>query len=220
MMREHILKEIHRRKIITIVRGVYGEQAEKLAQALAEGGIGIMEVTFDSRNPAMHEKTLEAIHGIRHALGDAMVVGAGTVLSPELVEQAHQAGGQFIVSPDTNPLVIRRTVELGMVSLPGALTPSEVLMAHENGADFVKLFPAAQLGAEYVKAIRAPLNHIPLLAVGGVDESNVQAFLEAGCAGVGVGGNLVNKRWIENAEYGKIASLARQYCNLVAQVVN
>lgn len=219
-MRDHILEEIRRRKIITIVRGVYGEQAEKLARALAEGGIGIMEVTFDSRNAAMHKETLDAILGIRNALGEAMIVGAGTVLSPGLVERVCHAGGQFIVSPDTNPLVIQRTVEMGMVSLPGALTPSEVVAAHESGADFVKLFPAAQLGAEYVKAIRAPLNHIPLVAVGGVDENNVRAFLEAGCAGVGVGGNLVNKRWIENAEYERITALAREYCDLIAQVVN
>ncbi len=149
-----VLEEIRRRKIITIVRGVYGEQAVRLARALAEGGIGIMEVTFDPRSPQAQEATLEAIRGIRGALGGAMIVGAGTVLSPEHVEKACGAGGQFIVSPNTSPAVIRRTVELGMVSLPGALTPTEVVAAHESGADYESSFPP-RTRRGYVRAIRS-----------------------------------------------------------------
>ena len=128
-----------------------------------------------------------------------------------MVERAYAAGAQFIVSPDTNVAVIQRTRELGMVSMPGAMTPSEAMAAHTAGADFVKLFPAGALGAGYIKAVRAPLSHIAFLAVGGINENNAKSFIEAGCVGLGVGGNLVNKAWIEAGEFNKIAALARTF---------
>ena len=105
--------------------------------------------------------------------------------------------------------VIRRTVELGMVSMPGAMTPTEIVVAHDAGAEFVKLFPAANLGTDYVKAIRAPLSHIKLLAVGGVSEKNFADFLKVGMVGAGVGGNLANRSWIEAGEFDKITQTAR-----------
>ena len=140
-----------------------------------------------------------------------MAFGAGTVTSLEMVELAHQAGAQFIVSPNTNEAVIRATVEKGMVSMPGAMTATEVLDAYSYGADFVKLFPIGNLGASYVKAICAPINHVPMLAVGGVNEKNIKEFLDAGAVGAGVGGNLVNKAWIAAGEFDKITALAREF---------
>ncbi len=139
-----------------------------------------------------------------------MAVGAGTVTSAALAELAHSAGAQFIVSPDTDPAVIRRTKELGMCAMPGAMTPSEIKTAYEAGADFVKVFPASVLGPEYIRAIRGPLGQIPLLAVGGVSEGNAAAFLQAGCVGVGVGGKLVNRDWIAAGQWDSITQLARQ----------
>lgn len=121
-----------------------------------------------------------------------MAVGAGTVTSAALAELAHSAGAQFIVSPDTDPAVIRRTKELGMCAMPGA--------------DFVKVFPASVLGPEYIRAIRGPLGQIPLLAVGGVSEGNAAAFLQAGC----MGGKLVNRDWIAAGQWDSITQLARQ----------
>lgn len=135
-----------------------------------------------------------------------MAVGAGTVTSTALAELAHSAGAQFIVSPDTDPAVIRRTKELGMCAMPGAMTPSEIKTAYEAGADFVKVFPASVLGPEYIRAIRGPLGQIPLLAVGGVSEGNAAAFLQAGCAG----GKLVNRDWIAAGQWDSITQLARQ----------
>ena len=144
-----------------------------------------------------------------------MMVGAGTVTTPELVELAASAGAQYIISPDVNVDVIHRTRELGLVSLPGAMTPTEVMTAHLAGADFVKLFPAGNLGISYVKAIRAPISHVKLLAVGGVNEDNVADFLHAGMVGAGVGGNLANKKWIEAGEYDKITQTARKLLDAV-----
>lgn len=143
-----------------------------------------------------------------------MLVGAGTVLNTKQVELTAQAGGSYIIAPNVDVNVIRRTVELGMVSMPGAMTPTEIVVAHDAGAEFVKLFPAANLGTDYVKAIRAPLSHIKLLAVGGVSEKNFADFLKVGMVGAGVGGNLANKTWIENGEYGKITEVARQLVDI------
>lgn len=210
-MREELIDLVLKTKVIAIVRGLDGGFAP-LAQAMYDGGIRAIEVTFNQKDPTAWHKTTDAIRAIREAMGDKMAVGAGTVTSVELTELAYEAGAQFIVSPDTNAEVIRRTRELGMVSMPGGLTPTDITTAHAAGADFVKVFPAGAMGPGYIKAIRGPLNHIRLLAVGGVSEKNAAEYIKAGCDGVGVGGNLVNKEWIANGEDHKIEALARELC--------
>lgn len=214
-MREEVIAKILEEKIIAIVRGVGAEECMKVAQALYEGGIRLMEITFDQKNSASFQATAGAIRAIGEAYAGKMMVGAGTVTTTELVELAASAGAQYIISPDVNVDVIHRTRELGLVSLPGAMTPTEVMTAHLAGADFVKLFPAGNLGTSYVKAIRAPISHVKLLAVGGVNEDNVADFLHAGMVGAGVGGNLANKKWIEAGEYDKITQTARKLLDAV-----
>ena len=210
-MREQIIQKVLDRKIVAIVRGVYGEDCLNLAKALYEGGIELLEVTFDQSKPEALGRTSDTVKLLAEELGDKMAFGAGTVTSLEMVELAHQAGAQFIVSPNTNEAVIRATVEKGMVSMPGAMTATEVLDAYSYGADFVKLFPIGNLGASYVKALCAPINHVPMLAVGGVNEKNIKEFLDAGAVGAGVGGNLVNKAWIAAGEFDKITALALEF---------
>lgn len=210
-MRETVIQAVLDHKIIAIVRGVYGEDCLHLAQALCKGGIRLLEVTFDQAKTEDWKKTADTIRLLVETLGGQMTFGAGTVTSPELVALAQSAGAEFIVSPDVNERVIKATVDAGMVSMPGALTPTEVLTAHAYGADFVKLFPVGNLGASYMKAVHAPVNHVRLLAVGGVNEKNVASFLEAGAVGAGVGGNLVNKQWIANGEFEKITALAEEF---------
>lgn len=210
-MREQIIEKVLEHKIIAIVRGVYGEDCVNLAKALYEGGIKMMEVTFDQSKPECLNQTSDTVKMLVDEMGDKMAIGAGTVTSLEMLELAKNAGAQFIVSPDTNEKVIRATVEGGMVSMPGAMTATEVLTAYSYGADFVKLFPIGNLGSSYVKAISAPINHVRLLAVGGVNENNIKEFLDAGAVGAGVGGNLVNKKWIAAGEFDKITDLARTF---------
>lgn len=216
-MREKVIASIERERVIAILRGITGERCLRTAEALYQGGIRLMEITFDQTDPGKGQEAADAIASVSRAYQGRMLVGAGTVVTVEQAELAAKSGAQYIISPDTNPEVIRRTRELGMASIPGAATPTEILAAHRAGADFVKLFPAAALGCGYLKAVRAPLSHVKLLAVGGVDEDNVAGFLQAGAAGAGVGGNLVNKRWIEEGAFDKIASAARR---LVAAVQN
>lgn len=211
-MREEIIQKVLDKKIVAIVRGVYGQDCINLAKALYAGGIELLEVTFDQSRPEALVRTSETIRRLVEELGDKMAFGAGTVTSLEMLELAKEAGAQFIVSPDTNEDVIKATVAAGLVSMPGAMSPTEIVTAHRYGADFVKVFPTSNLGASYIKAIRGPINHIRLLAVGGVNEKNIGEFIKAGVNGAGVGGNLVNKEWIKNGEFDKITALAEEFC--------
>lgn len=208
-MRDTVIQWTYREKIIAIVRGIEPEKCIKVAQALYDGGIRMMEITYDQRNPDSWATTADSIGQIAKEFEGRMLVGAGTVTTTELVELTHRAGGLFIISPNTDANVIRRTRELGMVSMPGALTPTDVVNAWEAGADIVKLFPVSSLGSSYVKAIKAPLSHIPMMAVGGINEKNIGEYLAAGAIGVGVGGNLANKEWIDAGEYHKITEVAK-----------
>lgn len=208
-MTEHIISAIRQEKLIAIVRGVESETCIQVAQALFDGGIRLMEVTYDQKKPGSWERTAQAIEAVAKAFAGKMYVGAGTVTCPELVELTHKHGGQFIISPDVDAAVIRRTRALGMVSIPGALTPTEVTTAHKAGAHFVKLFPAGVLGTNYLKAIKAPISHVDLLVVGNIDEKNAADFLAAGAAGAGIGSRLVNKAWVEAGEFEKITEVAR-----------
>lgn len=210
-MRELVIQEILRGKIIAIVRGVEPEKALKIAEALYAGGIRMVEVTFNQKDPASFEKTAQAIRMIREAMGEKMLVGAGTVTSVELVDMAAQAGAGYIISPDTDVEVIRYTRKIGLVSIPGSYTATEAKQAHNAGADFIKLFPCIGDAPAYVKALCAPFNHIRFLAVGGINADNAAAFLKAGAVGVGVGGSLVNKTWADTGEYWRITEEAKKF---------
>lgn len=208
-MKNAIKNSIKENKLIAIVRGVEPETCIRIAQALYDGGFRLMEITYDQKHPETWESTAQTIGAVAEAFAGRMYIGAGTVTCPELVELTHKYGGRFIISPDMNEAVITRTCELGMVSIPGALTPTEITSAHRAGADFVKLFPAGVFGASYIKAVKAPISHIDLLVVGGVNENNVASFLSAGAIGAGIGGNLVNAAWVKAGQYEKITETAR-----------
>lgn len=219
--REKVLKEIEKDRIVAILRGLTAEEAVKTAEAFGAGGLKLIEVTFDQKAGPDYSSTLDAIRGIRALEETGVLVGAGTVLSPTQVDLACDAGAQYIITPNTDPEVILRAVERGMVVISGAMTPSEAVQAYKAGADYVKIFPAEVLGAPYIKAIHAPLSHIPLLAVGGVNENNMKEFLDAGAVGFGIGGNLVRKAWIKAGEYEKLTDLAALYVkNLNAALGN
>ena len=207
-MRQTVIEWAYKEKIIAIVRGIEPEKCLKVAQALYDGGIRMMEITYDQRNPASWETTAQSIGEIAKAFAGKMLVGAGTVTTVELVELTHKAGGLFIISPNTNAAVIRRTRELGMVSMPGIFTPTEAANAHRAGADFVKLFPNSEMKVSYLKCLVVPLSHIKFLAVGGVNADTIKTYLDAGAAGVGVATSIVNKQLIAEGKYDEITKLA------------
>ncbi len=209
------LEYVQQRKVVAIVRGLSPEHIVRLGHAFEEGGIGLMEVTYNQRAPETWADTARAIEAVEKEFGDRLLVGAGTVITLEQVRMTYEAGGHYLVTPTTQPEIIRAGKALGLGLYPGAFTATEILEAYNAGADAVKVFPVGNLGPGYIKALKAPLSHIPLMAVGGVNAKNAGDFIKAGCVGVGVGGNLVNKEWIENGEWDRITDLAKAYMEAV-----
>ena len=210
-MRDLVIKRTFEERLIAIMRGMEEDKILPLAEALYNGGFRMIEVTFNLKDPDNYSATGRAISALARRFGEDMLAGAGTVVNPELVDIACDAGALYIVSPNINIDVIKRTRELDLVSVPGAFTPSECMIAHEAGADFIKLFPAGEIGPGYLKSIKAPLSHLHFVVTGGINEKNIPDFLKAGAAGFGVGGNIVNKDWIDAGEFGKITDLAKKY---------
>ena len=210
-MRKDVIEAIKSEKLIVIVRGVAKEKLIPLAEAMYEGGIRLLEITYSANGAVSDEETAKNIAMLKEHFGSRMMIGAGTVLTCRQVDLTKDAGGEFIISPNTNGEVIDRTRRLDLVSLPGAFTPSEVQAAYESGADFVKLFPITELGVGYVKAVRAPLCHIPMLAVGGIDLTNMASYLAAGVDGFGIGSNIIDKTMLKENNWQGITALAEQY---------
>lgn len=171
--------------LIAIIRGVAPHEAEAIGDAIYESGIRIIEVPLNSPDP------LRSIELLSRRLGERMLVGGGTVLTPENVADVRGAGGRIIVSPNTNPEVIAATVAAGMVSCPGYFTPSEAFAALDAGATALKLFPAEAASPELLNAQLAVIpKEVPVLIVGGIKPDNMQPWLDAGAAGFGLGGGL------------------------------
>ena len=212
--REDIIQAVLDNKIIVIARGLEKEQLYKTVEAMQKGGIRMVEVTFDQSGKISDAETAANIRMLCEKFGDTMFIGAGTVMSEEQVETAAKAGAQFIISPDCYEPVIKKTRELGLVSMPGCLTPTEAAMAHRWGADFVKLFPNSEFKLSYLKALIAPLSHIKFLSVGGVNENNLCDFIDAGACGVGLTG-IVNKKLIAEGKYDEITKLAELYVSKI-----
>jgi len=206
-----LLPKILNRKIISIIRGVGTEGLAPAVEALLRGGVDFVELTFDAASEENSLLTLEGIRMLREKFGTHLHVGAGTVLTPRQVELAAEAGAEFIISPNMNASVIARTGELGLLSMPGAFTPTEVEAAAEAGADIIKIFPAGTVGPAYFKALKAPLSHVRLAAVGGVSEDNICAFLNAGADAFGIGGFLVSRERVSRGAWDEIEASARAY---------
>ncbi len=215
-MKEKVISEIIENRIIVIVRGVSKELLTPFCEALYKGGIRLVELTYSADGSIPDEVTAENIGALTKEFEGRMTIGAGTVLTKKQVELTYKAGGKFIISPNTSEEVIKATVDKGMVSIPGALTPTEAQNAHSFGADFVKLFPVTSLGPSYVKAIKAPLSHIRFLAVGGISEQNLSDYLLAGAEGVGVGGNIT--ALLGDRDFAAITDLAKKYVEVLGNV--
>ncbi len=214
-MQRDIINAIKERKIIAIVRGVEPKKLVPLAKALYDGGIRLMEITYSADGSVSDEETAAAVGVLANEFDGRMYIGSGTVLTREQVKRTYDVGGRFIISPNTDAEVIRYTKELGMISIPGALTPSEAEAANRAGADFVKLFPVTSMGTSYVKAIAAPLSHIKFLAVGGITPENIGEYLDIGVCGFGIGSNIINKEYIAQGNYEKITASAKEYVMVV-----
>jgi 2-dehydro-3-deoxyphosphogluconate aldolase/(4S)-4-hydroxy-2-oxoglutarate aldolase len=188
-----ILSQILDHKIVAIVRGMPPKEIMSIASALYDGGIRILEITLNS------EAALSLIEQLSHTFKDRLLIGAGTVLNTTDATNAIDAGAAFLISPSLDIGVIKITKDAGLVSIPGAYTATEILTAHNNGADIVKVFPVPD--AAYIKNILAPLSHIRLMPTGGVDAGNIKAFATAGALAFGIGSALVNSKAVVDENY-------------------
>ncbi|MBA5690463.1 bifunctional 2-keto-4-hydroxyglutarate aldolase/2-keto-3-deoxy-6-phosphogluconate aldolase [Rugamonas apoptosis] len=184
MYKYELMQTLLRRPMVAIVRSSSADAALELAEACIAGGMTALEVAFTTPD------TLEVLRTLRQRHGDGLLLGAGTVLDPETARMAILAGAQMIISPSVNVATIRMCQRYQVLSMPGAVTPTEIVTAMEAGADLVKLFPAETLGPAYLQALRAPLPQAPLMPTGGVTVENLPEWFANGALAVGIGGSL------------------------------
>jgi 2-dehydro-3-deoxyphosphogluconate aldolase / (4S)-4-hydroxy-2-oxoglutarate aldolase len=206
-----VLSEIFEHKIVAIVRGANPDDVLKIARALFDGGIRLMEVTMNSDN------AIEVIRQLRMSMNENMLIGAGTVLDGASAKKVIDAGAQFIISPSFIEEVVKATKQLEVVSIPGAYTATEIVNAYNNGGDIIKVFPAAS-NFNYIRDIRAPLPHIPLMPTGGISLENIKAFQSAGAVAFGIGTALVDtKKEITEDYLMQLSKTAKQFVQAIAQ---
>lgn len=201
--------------VIAIARGIYGESLIKSVEAIKRAGVRAVEVTVEQN--VNDDRTYEAIRLLSKYFSDEMAIGVGTVLTTKQLQNAFDAGARYVVSPNTDEDIIKKTKKLGLISIPGAMTPSEIVNAHRCGADIVKVFPAGILGAEYFKALTAPLTHIRLAAVAGITPENIISFKKAGAAAFGISSAIFNKKLIASGDYAEIERTARVFVQLTGE---
>ena len=210
-VKELFLKE----KLVAICRTLPTEKLGNVAKALVKGGVKILEITIDQMADDPATVIKEAMQTVRDAVGDQLCLGCGTVLNCEQLQMAVDAGALFYLSPNLKVDVVKKAKEMGLVAIPGALTPSEIVNAWEAGADIVKLFPADDMGYHYIWNLKGPLPHIPLLASGGVNPETIPTYLEYGVAAVGTGVSIINRDMLAADDYEGIAQLAKKHVDAI-----
>jgi 2-dehydro-3-deoxyphosphogluconate aldolase/(4S)-4-hydroxy-2-oxoglutarate aldolase len=214
MSKESHLRQVLDSGIVAVVRSPDSRQLVEVTRALADGGVTVVEITMSVPH------ALDVLREVRQALGDRVLLGAGTVLDPETARAALLAGAEYLVAPTINLDVIHLCRRYGKLVMPGAFTPTEILTAWEAGADIVKVFPADVMGPAFFKALRGPLPQVRLMPTGGVDLNTAADFLQAGACCLGVGGQLVEPKAVAERDFDRIRDLARQYVAIVHQTRN
>src|SRR6266480_148652 len=195
--------------IIAVVRAQKAEQVLPLSEALIAGGVIAIEITMTTPN------AIEAIRGAKTTLGDRGLIGVGTVLDAESCRAAIEAGAEFVVSPILRPELVALCHAADRPVMLGAYTPTEAQLAHEAGADFIKIFPSDGLGPNYIRAIRAPLPHLRIIPTGIAKAEDIAEFIKAGCAGVGLGSLLVSSEILRTNDWSELTRSANAFRSLV-----
>ncbi|MBS4196048.1 bifunctional 4-hydroxy-2-oxoglutarate aldolase/2-dehydro-3-deoxy-phosphogluconate aldolase [Lederbergia citri] len=201
-----VIVELQKSGLVAVVRESNLENIVPICEALYEGGIYALEITAETPG------VTELIEKAAAAVGDKILVGAGTVLDSETARAVIAAGARFVVSPTLNIDTIRTVKRYGITSIPGALTPTEILTAYEHGADMIKVFPANVFGPSYVKSIHGPLPQIPLMVTGGITHHNIGEYVKSGAAAIGIGSNLVDPKKLKTeADFEELVQQAKKY---------
>lgn len=207
---EETKKALEQSGLIPVLRASSVELGQALAEAMIAGGVTVMEVTMTVPN------ALKLLRELKQKHGDKLLLGSGTVTDAAQAEATIEAGAEFVVSPSLHRDVIETTKKLGKVSIPGALTPTEVITAWKAGADYVKVFPCSAMGgASYLKALRAPFPEVKLIPTGGVTLATAADFLKAGARALGVGSDLVNAAAIAEGKPEVVTNAARAYLEVI-----
>lgn len=209
MTKPQIIERIINPGIVAVIRADSSEQLMSVAEALYEGGLTGMEVTMTTPN------ALQVISDVTKRFGDKILMGVGSVLDPETCRAAILAGAEFVVTPVTRPEVIRLCNRYGKPIASGAYTPTEALLGYESGADFIKIFPADQLGPVYIKNILAPMPMLQIIPTGGVTVETVGSFIKAGCVALAAGSSLVSKEVLKNKDWKKLTATAAAFVEAV-----
>jgi 2-dehydro-3-deoxyphosphogluconate aldolase/(4S)-4-hydroxy-2-oxoglutarate aldolase len=210
-MNDSAIQRIVEGGVVAIMRAKSSDQLLEAAEAVREGGVTAIEVTMTTPG------ALQVIEQAVARYGEHVLFGAGTVLDPESARAAILSGAQFIVAPTLNLDTIEICRRYSIPVMPGAYTPTEILTAWQAGADFIKVFPASVGGPPFIKAIKAPLPQVRLVPVGGVDQTTTADFIRAGAALVGVGGELVSQKLLDERDFAGITERARRFREEVAK---
>jgi 2-dehydro-3-deoxyphosphogluconate aldolase/(4S)-4-hydroxy-2-oxoglutarate aldolase len=203
--KQQIIEQLLDPGVIAVVRAKRTDQVVPLAEALVAGGIIAIEITMTTPN------AIAAILEASAKLGDRALIGVGTVLDEATCRAALEAGAQFVVSPISRRELVPIAQKAGKPIMLGAYTPTEAQLAHEAGADFIKIFPADGLGPNYIKALRAPLPHLRIVPTGGVDLKTIGDFFKAGSVAVGAGSSLISKDVLEKDDWATLTRVASEF---------
>jgi 2-dehydro-3-deoxyphosphogluconate aldolase/(4S)-4-hydroxy-2-oxoglutarate aldolase len=205
-------ERIERTGVIPVIRAESSDEAARVVEAIAEGGVDVFEVTMTVPG------AVDLISKLAQRFGEEALVGAGTVMDPETANRCIDAGARFVISPSFDPATVAACRERDVTVMPGALTPTEIVTAWGAGADFVKVFPAGAVGgAGYIKNILGPLPHVKLIPTGGVSATNAADFIRAGAKAVGVGTELVDLKAIRQGNSNIITETARRFLAIVKE---
>ena len=208
---DHLIKMLKKHRVVAILRHMPPEQTSQIFDALYDGGIRLVEITMNSEGAA---RQIQQQH---ERLGRRMMIGAGTVTTEKRALAAIEAGAQFIVTPNIDLNVIKIAQAHKIPILPGVMTPSEMMQAVSAGIKAVKLFPAAQMGTDYVKAVKAPLDDIQIVAVGGVSPEQTDQWLKAGCIAVGIGSSLFDMELVRQGKFEQVTDQLRVFLQQIDQ---
>ena len=206
MDKEKVLNLVRETPLFAVIRGLDPDKLIKTIDALIKGGVKIIEITMDSKYSLDMLKVANSYVDNKN-----IAVGAGTVLNTKTTKSAITAGSDFIVSPVLNTDVIEVSKEYNKIVIPGVMTPTEIMKAWDTGADFVKVFPAKTVGPQFIKSVKGPLSQVEIIPTGGINLDNVEDFIKAGSAAVGVGSSLISKEEIKKGNYDQITKKAELF---------
>jgi len=209
MNKQVVLEKVKELGLLAVIRGPSPELTVQMVEALVKGGVKGIEITYSTPNAEEVVKRLAA------KFGDSIVLGMGTLTKPEQAESAKAAGASFLVSPICEPELVKAMIATGLLTMAGALTPTEVYQAYSLGTDVVKIFPGSLGGPAYVKALKGPFPYIPMMPTGGVNAGNAADWFAAGVVAVGAGSELCPPQLAKEGKFDEITKKAAEFVEII-----